>query len=351
MTSTKNILPLTFIFSLLLACNDSENPSGGLSGDWLLPTSQIFDGGPGKDGIPALDAPEMIALEKATFMNDEDFVLGIKVGDEVRAYAHPVLDWHEIINDDIGESSVAVTYCPLTGTGIGWNRNMNGTTTTFGVSGLLYNSNLIPYDRNTDSNWSQMLQQSVNGDLMGESPEFVLLVETTWGTWKDMYPESKVTSTNTGHSRNYARYPYGSYRETESLLFPIQNLDPSLPAKTRVLGVDINEDQKAYQFSSFGERGFIFDEVGGTEIVIIGDEEDNFMVAFENNLSDEQLPLTAMESGSASIFADQLGNEYDFFGNVLAGPNQGDQLTAVNSYIGYWFAWASFYPNISFGSR
>ena len=178
---------------ILSSCNTSGNDSSlDLDSEWLIPASQIVDGGPGKDGIPSLDNPDFIDLSEATFIPDDRMVLGLRVGDEIMAYPHQVLDWHEIVNDEADGKSVAVLFCPLTGTGMAWNRNINGTITEFGVSGLLFKNNLIPYDRSTDSNWSQMLQQSVNGTLSGLQTSVYPVVETSWATWKELYPDSRV---------------------------------------------------------------------------------------------------------------------------------------------------------------
>ncbi|WP_373496171.1 DUF3179 domain-containing (seleno)protein [Aquiflexum sp.] len=143
---------------ILMGCESDQNPgnSNDNSGEWLIPRDQVFDGGPGKDGIPALTNPELIQTSAASYLNDNDLILGFVNGGETRAYPHKILNWHEIINDDLGTESVSVIYCPLTGTGIGWDRNFTAGKTTFGVSGLLYNTNVIPYDRKTDTNWSQL---------------------------------------------------------------------------------------------------------------------------------------------------------------------------------------------------
>ena len=146
------------------------NPPGSAdSGEWLIPKDEVRDGGPGRDGIPALSTPQFITAQEAAFLTGNNLVLGFADGSDVRACLHDILDWHEIINDETANHSIAVIYCPLTGTGIGWNRNVAGTKTTFGVFGLLYNSNIIPCDRSTNSNWSQLLLKSVNGDLIGTS--------------------------------------------------------------------------------------------------------------------------------------------------------------------------------------
>ncbi len=173
-----------------ISCADSDPLAGSQGGgsnsnEWLIPQNEVRDGGPGKDGIPSLTTPSFVDNATAdAFMLDNDLILAVKVGSEVRGYPHPILDWHEIVNDVMGDNKFAVTYCPLTGTGIGWNRVVNGEETTFGVSGLLYNTNLIPYDRKTDSNWSQMRNECVNGELMGDDADLVHMVEMSWSTWK-----------------------------------------------------------------------------------------------------------------------------------------------------------------------
>ena len=234
-----------------------QNPNGNQGNnqntgqDWSIPVSEVLDGGPGKDGIPALDNPDFAPSSDITYVLDDDLVIGFKNGDDIRAYPHAILDWHEIINDNIGDVSVAVTYCPLTGTGIGWDRRINGTETTFGVSGLLYNTNLIPYDRATDSNWSQILNESVNGSLQGEKADLIYLFETDFKTWKTMYPDSKVVSVFTGFSRTYGITPYGDYAtNNDFFLFPVDK-DPRLPLKQRVLAIVDESNAKAYTFDSF----------------------------------------------------------------------------------------------------
>lgn len=314
------------------------------SGDWLIPLSQVLDGGPGKDGIPALNNPRTSTVNGAnlSFLNDEDLVLGLKQKGEYRAYPHAILDWHEIINDDFNDMDVAVTYCPLTGTGIGWSRNIDGKVTTFGVSGLLYNSNLIPYDRATDSYWSQQLNKCVHGEHIGTIPDLIPLVETTWATWKKMYPETLVVSSNTGYPRDYTVYPYRDYKTSDHLIFPIEVEDDRLHPKERILGVLLNDEAKVFRFEDFEQPSLITDVFNSRKLIIIGSQPDNFMVAFEHpeqnagfSLISNQLPL---------IMQDENGNEYDIFGEVINGPDQGLRLIVPESYIGYWFSFGTFYP-------
>ncbi len=347
----KNLAVFLFISTMLLTgCNDEVTST--TEGDWLIPQSEVLDGGPGRDGIPAVDEPTFTTPEAAgSYMLDDDLVLGLKIGNEIRAYSHPVLDWHEIINDEVNGLKIAVTYCPLTGTGIGWDRMIDGEETTFGVSGLLYNTNLIPFDRKTASNWSQMELRAVNGPLAGQDVRTYHLVETTWKTWKDMYPDTKIISTNTGFNRSYGVYPYGGYRTQENLLFPIDNDDQRLPRKTRVLGVIVNGSAKAYPITYFKtdttEIHTVQDVFSGKELIVVGSESLNFAVAFERRLPDGTLlEFQPLENALPAVMQDAEGNTWDTFGEAISGPRAGQKLTPTRSYIGYWFAWGAFFEGL-----
>jgi len=335
--------------AILASC--SEDPVGGSRPtpaannftNWTIPEDEILDGGPGKDGIPAIDQPKFVDVNNANFLSDDDLVIGYKFDTVVRAYPHLILDWHEIVNDQIDDHRFAITYCPLTGTAINWSRDIKGLTTTFGVSGLLFNSNLMPYDRATNSTWSQMRLDCVNGSLVGTEASFFSIVETTWKTWREWYPETEILSLTTGFNRNYGSYPYftsgGDYRIEEYLIFPVSNIDTRLPRKERVLGVVNGGQAKAYRFVNFSDGlKVIEDVVGGVKIAVIGSRPDNFLVAYKTE--DQILSI------QDDAIVDQLGNTYDIFGTVTAGPDSLQRLEPTISYIGYWFSWGAFYPNI-----
>ena len=230
----------------------------------------------------------------------------------------------------------------MTGTGIGWNRVIGGEETEFGVSGLLYNTNLMPYDRKTNSVWSQQRLDCVNGELIGQEAETYSLFETSWGTWKRMFPESLVLNTSTGFSRNYSRYPYGDYRENdESLLFPVNNRDDRLPLKERVLGVIHQNEVTAYPFSD--EKSgleLIEDVIGGLPVVVVRSSTDNFIVAFDNTLETD---FTLIEGALPHILRDPDGNDYNIFG---FSDSTNKRLHKPEQFIGYWFSWGAFYPNV-----
>jgi hypothetical protein len=337
---------IIFVYS----CDDSSTNSADVSGDWLIPKDQIFDGGPGKDGIPALTNPQFASASSTTYLNNNDLVLVIKIDNEIRIYPHLILDWHEIINDEINGTKFALTYCPLTGTGIAWDRVINGRETTFGVSGLLYNSNLIPYDRNSNSNWSQMKLQSVNGSLIGTHATTYSVIETSWLTAKQLFPSAKVVTTSTGYSRSYGTYPYGDYKTNHGLLiFPVTPDDSRLPRKERVLGVIVNNETRAYRFQENGSNIELFsDIIGGKSITVVNSKDRNIIAAYQNELEDgTAVNLSSIQNELSIIMIDTNGNKYNLFGEVTDGPKQGKKLISVSSMVAYWFAWGAFYPNTS----
>lgn len=324
--------------------SDGENPTGDMN-EWLIPLSQVRDGGPGRDGIPSIDNPRFLNVSEAPgLLRDEVRVVGLKIGDEVRVYPHYILDWHEIVNDDIGNASIAVTYCPLTGSAIGWNRLVNGNKTSFGVSGLLYNNNVIPFDRSTNSNWSQLALQCVNGDLIGEEPELIKLVETNWFIIRAMYPDAKILSTDTGFDRAYSVYPYGDYRtNNDNLIFPLTRDDRRLPRKERVHALIADGEAKAYRFSTFSGGEVIKDIFKGQNILLIGGQET--IISFELDSRTEELEFEYIFEDDEAYFRSDDGTEWNVFGEAISGSKRGQKLKPTNSFIAYWFSIGAFYPD------
>lgn len=350
---TANILAFVAIVST--HCDDLQEAGGGPGiitdpKQWLV--SPVYDGGPGKDGIPALENPEMIAASQASYLKDTDLVIGFVDGGEARAYPHAILDWHEIINDAVAGKKVALTYCPLTGTGIAYNRVVNNGETTFGVSGLLYENNLIPYDRATNSNWSQMLMKCVNGQLIGYGADVIPVIETSWSTWKKMFPGTLVVSTNTGYSRSYDRYPYlnigSDYRtDHDFILFPIGFDDRRLQRKDRVHGVIVNGRTKAYPFKSFeGQKTVVNDVVNGQPLVVVASGPDNLILSYLRTVLGTELEFQVVLD-SADIYPFNLlsddGTTWSVLGEAISGPRSGERLVPTLSYNSYWFAWGTFF--------
>ena len=352
----KNVMYLLSVI-ILTTCSGSNDesstpdPTGnnGNSGSsnpqaWLIPISEVKDGGPGKGGIPSIDNPIFINASSQTFLSDNDLVIGIVKNNEVKAYPLSILNWHEITNDDLNGELVTINFCPLTGTSFGWKSISNGTTTTFGVSGLLYNANLILYDRNTDSYWSQIKLQCISGDLIRDEPTLINVVETNWLTWKTLYPNTKVLSTDTGFSRNYGINPYSDYLASDnSFLFPFSPLNEALPFKERVYGIIDEGISKAYQFTNFVNGKVIQESFNGKDYLVVGNK--NLIQAFQ--LTGDYLNLTFEYdfTGSEGFFKDNEANIWSVFGEAISGSRMGETLTPAKSVVSYWFALAAFYPN------
>ncbi len=346
----KNLFLIVFVLALASCSksstqNATSNPDEveNTSVEWSIPVAEVLDGGPGRDGIPALENPQMVTAENSSILFDTDLVLGYKNGDDIRAYQHIVLDWHEIVNDNVGDVSLAVTYCPLTGTGIGWSRVIDGKETTFGVSGLLYQTNLIPFDRATKSNWSQILNESVNGSLAGKKADLIQLVETDWQTWKAMYPTTKLINiNNTGFSRTYGVYPYVDYRTSDSRFFFPTPKDPRLPLKERVHAIINDDSAKAFRFSDFDTTNAIKDFFKGKNYLIVGNAK--FITSFELDANQNNLDFEYVFDGASDVVVrDSEGTEWNVFGEAISGPKQGQRLQASQSFMGYWFSIPAFY--------
>ncbi|WP_347922763.1 DUF3179 domain-containing protein [Pontimicrobium sp. SW4] len=343
----KKIYSLLVISVITLSCNktdDTSNQTNGISieaeEEWLIARREIKDGGAGKDGIPSIDNPEFI---DDAGLEDDELVVGIYFEGEARAYPHYILDWHEIVNDVIGNDPIALSYCPLTGTAFAWEREADNADGTFGVSGLLYNSNLLLYDRKTESLWSQLKLQCVNGDLVGERPTLFNVVETDWKTWKKLYPETLVLSEDTGFSRNYDVYPYGDYKTNDNyFLFLPAPHDRRLLNKKRVYAIIDEDKSKVYQFEDFMGGNAIIDTFNNKKYLIVGDE--HILNSFELSQDNEGLVFEYELSDSGGFFKDDLGTVRNVFGGVLSG-NLGDYLTPANSVVSYWFAIGAFYPD------
>lgn len=190
----------------------------------------ILSGGPGKDGIPAINDPKFTSVAEADFADDAQGLF-VEFEGERRFYPYPILVWHEIVNDSIGDTHFAVTFCPLCGSGIVFDRKVDGEILTFGVSGLLWESNLLMYDRTTESLWSQAKNEAVVGIHTGQKLTVLPTQLITFGTVKQKYADAKVLSTDTGHIRSYGRNPYSGYEDDENLYFPVSVTDRRFPAK------------------------------------------------------------------------------------------------------------------------
>lgn len=278
--------------------------------DASVPPSAIVGGGPGRDDIPALTDPKKLPASQAPYP-DRLRVLAIAMGSAAVAYPINILNWHEVVNDRLGDVPIVVSWCPLCQSGLVFRRPVRGATgrpLVFGVSGLLYQDNLLMYDRQTDSLWSQLEARAISGPLKGRGLRPLPAVHTTWGEWRFRHPDTLVLSTDTGYRRNYGVDPYAGYRAQRW-----RAADHSgLARQDLVIGVRIGDQARAYPFSELARgqvAGQIQDRFGHRRLTIDFDAR----------------------TGSYRIHtADPAG---------------------VLNTLAYWFAWRSFYPHTQIWRR
>ena len=248
----------------------------------LVSENKILSGGPQRDGIPAIDKPTFISGKQATFLKPDDRVLGLINKKQAKAYPITILNHHEIVNDNVGGDKIAVTYCPLCGSGIAYRSEIGGKNLSFGVSGLLYNSALLLYDRQTESLWSQILGKAVTGPMKGIKLETVQLTYTTWRDWLQRYPNTLALSTKTGFPRDYSKEPYAGYEKSGRLWFPVNFRAMGYHPKERIIGIEINGKFKAYPFTELSKTpGKIKDSVNGKKLLIRFDSQNQTGSVFD----------------------------------------------------------------------
>lgn len=255
--------------------------AGGGGGDATLDrlASAAVSGGPPKDGIASIDRPVFVPAGKADFLTDADRVFGLIRGGAVRAYPQRILVQHEIVNDSVAGDRIAITYCPLTGTVIGFTGTKNRRGLTFGTTGRLVNSNLLMYDRETDSEWPQVFGTAVRGELYGQRLETVPLWWTTWRSWRVAHPETSVLSTDTGAIRDYGSDPYGSYLSGSGYyaggdpIFPVEHASDRLPPKEVVVGIRSGDARLAIRKDLIRDEWTVTATVGGTQVRAEWDDE------------------------------------------------------------------------------
>lgn len=301
---------------------------------------EITWGGVRKDGIPALTNPKLVAAKDADYLRDKDLVFGISINGDTRAYPYRIMDWHEMLNDTIGNIPVSLAYCTLCGSGILYKtaRESKKSNFVFGSSGFLFRSNKLMYDQETHSLWNQFSGKPVVGALVNDNIELEVLplVTTTWKEWRTQYPDTKVLDINTGYKRDYAPgTAYGAYFNSDDLMFPAHVSDQSLQQKEQVFGLRISGSQKAWPLSLFKTPRVINDHIGIIPIVLIGDVASITVRAFRSNGKIFDL------DSSNRLIADN--EEWQITEEELIGP-QGETLPRLPGHIAYWFAWSGYYP-------
>ena len=291
------------------------------------------------------------------YLRPDDLVLGVVINGEARAYPHNIGWWHEIVNDKIGGRAISVTFCPLTGTGLVFDAtDAHGGQFQLGVSGLLFNTNLVMYDRRDgDTLYPQMAFKAISGPRRGESLQLLPVVETTWDTWRTLYPRTRVIEKGLYHLQTYAKYPYGDYRTNHDyllfdLVIPLHNNGnrwaTQLERKERVLGVRLDGESKAYPFSAMGERAVINDRVGGVDIAVVWDRASVLVVPYARVVDGQTLTFDPVAVADFPFFGlrdRETGTLWDARGLALEGGLAGKQLVQVPAHNSMWFAWVTFW--------
>jgi hypothetical protein len=346
--------------------NEARGDVGALpAGPATVDTDLIVPGGPPPDGIPPIDEPTFVDPAEVRWLVAQEPVISVELNGESKAYPVRILMWHEIVNDSIGGEPVSVTYCPLCNTGIAFRRPIvDGELLDFGTSGRLFHSNLVMYDRQTGTYWSQATLEAIVGPLAGRRLEFLPAQIVSWGDWRAAHPSGRVLSQDTGFDRAYGQNPYQGYDSPgndDPFLFA-GDPDPRLDATAHVLGVDASGRQVAFPYEELARHavdGFsaVQTRLGGQDVVVFwkqgtasaldqpkiaASRDVGSATAYEPRSGDLLLHFDAAPGG----FVDQeTHSRWDLFGRAVQGPLEGAQLRALPAVDHFWFSWAAFFPD------
>ena len=327
-----------------------------------VPYSEITSGGVGRDGIPPLDDPRFVAADQADeWLSPLEPVIALEVDGVAKAYPLQILTRHEIANDEIAGVPVAVTFCPLCNSAVVFDRRFDGQVLDFGVSGNLRNSDLVMWDRQTQSWWQQLTGEGIVGRYAGAQLDFIPAQLLSWETFRDNYPGSNVLSQDTGFRRQYGSNPYVGYDRLDQRPFLFSGpLDDRLPPMERVAAVNLDGASAAFPFSRLEEERVVNYVLGGRDIVVffkpgttsaldqrsIADSADVGSTGlFDARIDGRRLMFAPSEPARDGVFRDdETGSTWNILGVATAGPLEGAQLERIVHQDHFWFAWAAFEP-------
>lgn len=360
----KNILRLFLMILFLLLMSYDSAISQQLRGfdtnldKRSIDLDELIDGGPGKDGIPSIDDPGFISQKDASdWLRGREPVISLEINGEARAYPIQILMWHEIANDELGGVPVSVTFCPLCYSAIVFDRRHDGKVLEFGVSGLLRHSDMIMYDRQTDSLWQQFSGEALVGDYTGDFLTIIPSQLISFDQFRETYPDAKVLSRDTGHRRNYGENPYAGYDDINNSPFLLRKEVPGeISPMEKVVGVRTNNQVKGYTYTITRDNGVLHDTVGGEPVVIFHlagmasaldnrdihrSRDDGATGVFSPILGDKEL---AFEYRGGKVYDLNTESRWNISGRAVSGLLEGEQLKTMVYGDYFAFAWLVFYP-------
>jgi len=319
---------------------------------------EIHSGGPPKDGIPAIDRPRFVTIEAAArWLDPREPVIVLERSGDARAYPLQILMFHEIVNDTVGGAPVTITFCPLCNASIVFDRNVAGAVLDFGTTGKLRKSDLVMYDRQTESWWQQFTGRGIVGRYSGAELRQVPSTIAAFADFRKAFPRGRVLSRETGFSRPYGRNPYRGYDRIGDMPFLFTDpVDPRLPAMERVLGVAAHGVVRVYPFTTLSAIRVVNDQVGSEPIamftaagmlsaldaeVIRDSRRIPAAAAYSRRSGDRTL---SFELRGERIVDRETGSEWDLFGRAVAGTLTGARLQPADSGVHFAFAWLAFNP-------
>ena len=324
----------------------------------IVDFAEIMSGGPPKDGIPAVDEPRYVTVEEAVgWLDPDEPVITVEIGGEARAYPLQILIWHEIANDELGGTPIAVTFCPLCNSAIAFDRRFGGDTLDFGTTGRLRLSDLVMYDRQTETWWQQLTGTGIIGTHAGGVLVRLAAAIVAWNDFRTAFPGATVLSRETGHSRPYGSNPYTGYDSSTQPFLLRGTPDPRLPAMERVLHVAAGGTERIYPFGAFADEPVINDEVGGEPVVVVSREGTLSVLDQSRIANSRRIPsaaaysrriedrILAFELRDGRIADSATGSFWNLFGEAVEGPLAGTRLEPLSRGEHFAFAWLAFHPD------
>ncbi len=323
--------------------------------------NEILSGGPPKDGIPAIDSPKFISPGTASeWLAPREPVVVVIQRTAARAYPLQILTWHEIVNDTLAGVPISVTFCPLCNAALVFDRRVAGKLLDFGTTGRLRYSNLIMYDRQTESWWQQFTGRAMLGDMTDTVLKRIPASIIAFEDFRKAYPNGQVLSRETGYSRSYGNNPYAGYDSVDQNPFLFTGkLDKRLPAMARVMNISVGETDRLYPFQIFADSPVINDEVSGTPVVVFS-KKGTLSVLDDTRIRDSRTVASAtawnrrlgdrtltFERRNGRIIDRETQSQWNLLGTAVSGPLAGRQLQSVPSGVHFAFAWLAFNPDSS----